>query len=313
MFNNSIHLEDKEMFDKYIYQYPYQVSCINFTCLYMWRKYNQLTYEIINDFLCVAGMAQGEPFILPPLTKSEYDLPRLADTIDIISKRFKEKGHSFRIKLLPRHMTELLDKTKPGQYYFQADRDNFDYVYLAQDLIELKGRKLHSKKNHWNYFMNFVPHQYMPLSKNLIEGCMALVKELKAGPYTSFQAALLDSEEEAIRQALNNMDQLGFKGGAILIQDKVEAFTFGERLNDNTMVAHIEKANAQIRGLYQAINQQFCQHECTDVKYVNREEDMGFEYLRRAKKSYHPIKMIEKYDVTLIEECQNAYKIAARA
>ena len=313
LFNYSVQLEDKKLFDRYTFAYPYEVSCINFTCLYMWRKYNSLTYEIINDYLCVSGVAQGKPFILPPLTRGDYHMASLSDTLDMIMERFKEHNQPFKMKLVPKHMNDLFDKTKPNQFRFQADRDNFDYVYLTQSLIELKGRKLHSKKNHWNYFMNFVPHQYVPLTRDLVGGCKNLVKELKEGNYTNTEIALLDSEEYSIGEALDNLEYLGFKGGAILINDKVEAFTFGEPLSKDTMVVHIEKANSQIRGLYQAINQQFCLHECSEFEYVNREEDMGFEYLRKAKKSYHPVKMVEKYDVTLMKEGKNASKIIRSA
>jgi len=312
MFKNEISLKDKSLFDSYTTDYPYEISCMNFTCLYMWRKYNKLTYEVINDYLCVAGIAQNKPFVLPPLTRKEYNISSLSDTLETIKIKFKQLNDPFRVKLLPKHMNDLFDKVMPSQFRFQADRDNFDYVYLAEDLIELKGRKLHSKKNHWNYFMNNIDHQYVPLTKDLFHDCMALVRELKQG-YATSQPEVLDSEEEAIFEALHNMEALNFKGGAILINNKVEAFTFGEQLNSNTMLIHIEKANANFRGLYQAINQQFCELHCTHVKYVNREEDMGLEYLRKAKKSYQPVKMIEKYDATLIKEDDYANKVASGA
>lgn len=303
MFKNEITLNDKELFDQYVFQFPYEISCINFTCLYMWRKFNKFKYEIINDYLCVSGEAQGETLVLPPLTnKNTYDLPSLSDTLDILHERFDQEGKSFLMKLVPKDVNYLLDKIHPGKYQFYADRDNFDYVYLTENLITLKGRKLHTKKNHWNYFMKNTPHKYVTLTEDLIDQCMDLVRESKKGPYTASQSALLDVEEEAIYDALCNMDKLKFKGGAILIDNKVEAFTFGEPLNPDMMVVHIEKANSNYKGLYQAINQQFCKKECSDFKYVNREEDMGYEYLRKAKRSYRPEKMIEKYDVTLIEE-----------
>ncbi len=302
MFNKEITLEDKELFDQYVFTFPYEISCMNFTCLYMWKNFNKLTYQVINDYLCIAGEVEGNSMVLPPLTKKDYDLPSLGDTLDIIQKRFKEKNKPFIMRVSPKHINYLLDTVHPGRYEFTADRDNFDYVYLTEKLINLSGRKLHSKKNHWNYFMKNIPHKYVPLTKDLVDDCMNLVKELKQGDYTPVQAMLLDKEEEAIYDALHNMDKLKFKGGAIIIDDKMEAFTFGEPLNPETMVIHIEKANSNIKGLYQTINQQFCEKECSEFKYVNREEDMGFEYLRKAKKSYRPEKMIEKYTVTLAEE-----------
>ena len=107
---------------------------------------------------------------------------------------------------------------------------------------------------------------------------------------------LLD-EDRAIYEALTNYQVLGFRGGAILIDSNVEAFALGEKLNENTAVIHIEKANPEIPGLYAAINQRFCAQEWAEVRYVNREQDLGIEGLRKAKLSYHPDHLVEKYTV----------------
>lgn len=300
MFTKSISLEDKKLFDLYTKSYPYQLSNMNFTTFYMWRDYNKLTYDIIGDYLCVSGSFLDRPFVMPPLTKGIYEEKSLGDTMDFLESCFEKAGHPFILKLLPKNMIPILEIARPDKFKFSLDRDNSDYVYLSEDLRTLRGRKLHSKKNHWNYFVKNIEHQYIPLTSDLTEDCLNLVRRLKGDDYNTYEADLLDSEEKAIQDVLLNMDVLGIQGAAVLVEGKLEAFTFGEQLNCNTMVVHVEKANAQIRGLYQFINQQFCQHECRDVKYVNREEDMGFEFLRKAKKSYNPVKMMEKYDVTLI-------------
>ena len=89
------------------------------------------------------------------------------------------------------------------------------------------------------------------------------------------------------------------KGGVILINEKVEAFTLGERLNEETAVVHIEKANTEIRGLYNAINQQFCEKQWPDTRFINREQDLGEPGLREAKLSYNPDHMVEKFRIRL--------------
>lgn len=300
MFKNHISVEDKDLLNQYIQSYPYHTSDINFSNLFMWRYLNNHTYEVINDLLCISGTFYGKPFLFPPLSKGTYDKDQVAATLDILKERFEEVGHPFIMKIVPAHMIEIFHDAKPHGLQFHRDRDNDDYVYLSKDLIGLKGRKFHAKKNHWNYFMKHIPHEYVPLTSDLIDECLHLTSRLKEGDYSPVQVMLLENEERAIYEALTNMDQLDITGAAILIGGKVEAFTFGEKLNDQTFLVHIEKANAQIKGLYQAINQQFCQHECKNFKYINREEDMGFDYLRKAKKSYRPVKMIEKYDVTMI-------------
>jgi hypothetical protein len=99
----------------------------------------------------------------------------------------------------------------------------------------------------------------------------------------------------AIKEALNNFDLLGIKGGAVIIDGQVEAMTFGEMIIPDMAIIHVEKANPEIRGLYTVINQEFCQRAWSGVKCINREEDMGLEGLRKAKLSYHPKYLLDKF------------------
>ncbi|WP_053954813.1 DUF2156 domain-containing protein [Inediibacterium massiliense] len=306
MFQHDITLKDKDLFEKYVFSYPYETSGLSFTSLFMWRQLNEFKYEIINDFLCIGGvsllnMDKKEPFVLPPLAVGKYDLNKLSITMDEIKKRFDQKGFPFQIKLLPKHLIPTFDEAMQDKLIFTEDRVNFDYVYLTNDLIELKGRKYHSKKNHLNYFMRNIPHKYVPLTKDLIQHCLDFNKRLiDYKDLNSFSNHLIEAEEIALKEALLNMDHLNCKGGAILIDNEVQAFTLGGKLYNDTIVVHIEKANPTIKGLYQAINNEFCKNECIDIKYINREEDMGLENLRKAKLSYRPYKMVEKFNVTFI-------------
>ncbi len=105
----------------------------------------------------------------------------------------------------------------------------------------------------------------------------------------------LHQEDQAVYEALSNFDSLNCLGLAVLIDSKVQAFTLGETLNTDTAVIHIEKANPEIRGLQAAINQFFCQEAWSGVKFINREQDLGLEGLRKAKESYRPHHMVEKF------------------
>ena len=111
----------------------------------------------------------------------------------------------------------------------------------------------------------------------------------------------LIGEGDATREALLNFEALRIKGAVILVEGKVEAFTLGERLNAQTAVVHIEKANSDIRGLYAAINQQFCEREWSDTTFINREQDLGEPGLREAKLSYNPDHMVEKFRIRLAD------------
>ena len=108
----------------------------------------------------------------------------------------------------------------------------------------------------------------------------------------------LASEDVAIKEIFSLIDILPVFGGVIFINGKIEAFTLAEKLVENTAVVHFEKANPEIDGLYQLINHWFCQNALKDYTYVNREQDLGIEGLRRAKQSYYPCKMVSKYKIT---------------
>ena len=102
-----------------------------------------------------------------------------------------------------------------------------------------------------------------------------------------------------MKEVLEDVEQLGVTGGCIEVDGKIEAFTLGELLNPETVVIHIEKANAAFHGLYQVINQQFLEKQWPEVRYVNREQDMGVSGLRNAKQSSYPDHMVEKFTVAL--------------
>ena len=161
-------------------------------------------------------------------------------------------------------------------------------------MIRLPGKKLRMKKNHLNGFLRqYADYQYEAITKENLE-------DAKAGIHDWFlRHGDIEEEEQAIKRCFDNWDALGVKGAVIRIYGKVEAFTNGDSINEK--MAHIifEKANPEIRGLYQAINRDFLMHEFADTEFVNREEDLGLPGLREAKMGYHPDHLTEKYDVVL--------------
>ena len=227
---------------------------------------------------------------------------------DAITKflRFAAENYGelrFMFVVVEKIFADELEKYPNAKFNVTAERDSFDYVYLAQDLINLSGRKFHGKKNHLNAFKKEYPNaQYVPITEEIIPKCR---KELNVWYETHKHANLDDAficyERAAINEIFDHFDAFKLKGGAILIDGKVVAFTFGEKLNSDTAVIHVEKADSNIRGIYAAINQNFVEHEWSDMIYINREEDMGIEGLRKAKQSYRPIKLIEKFNATLAD------------
>lgn len=183
-----------------------------------------------------------------------------------------------------------------GRFTFAEERDHFDYCYEAADLIELKGNRFHDKKNNVNHFMKNYQYEYLKLTRELVRECIEFedhwcqVKECEKTPG-------LENERKAILEMLRNFSSLRLQGGVIKVDGNVAALALGESLLTDTFVVHVEKANQDIRGLYQTINREFLMNGAAAYPYVNREQDLGVEGLRRAKLSYHPRNFIKKYRV----------------
>jgi hypothetical protein len=190
----------------------------------------------------------------------------------------------------------------PGQLTFEADRPNFDYVYDAEELKELRGKKFHGKRNHLNFFLANYTYEYSGLTEENADEVMGFIRafnERKDLPPESHEWELLDMEMQAMEDVVRNLRQVDYLTGAIRIDGKLEALSIGGFLGKKCVTVHVEKANIEYRGLYQAINNEFVKHMPDHIKLINREEDMGIPGLRKAKLSYNPVKMIEKYIVKI--------------
>ena len=193
-------------------------------------------------------------------------------------------------------MLDLFKEAFPGELKYIDDRPNYDYVYLRQSLVELKGRDLHSKRNHLNYFLKNYQYEYVNLTSDMAEDAMRFIADFnRKKEIPEHEMQLLLMEEEAMADVFRNLEKVGYTAGAILIDGKIQAISIGGQLNKNTMTVHVEKANTEYRGLYQAINNEYCKNVPEYIKYVNREEDMGIANLRKAKLSYKPVELVEKY------------------
>ena len=182
----------------------------------------------------------------------------------------------------------------PEKFEIIEDRDFFDYLYTSESLANLSGRKLASKRNHISYFERTFDWKYESITKENINQCSILNEHWEKLNREKNPEEIGD-ENTAIKIALENYFDLGFEGGILTIQGEAVAFTFGERLNNNTFCTHVEKAYGNIRGAYQMINREFARQLKDRYEFINREEDTGSEGLRRAKLSYHPHRLVIKY------------------
>ena len=181
---------------------------------------------------------------------------------------------------------------EPNSFDFIYDEGYGDYIYEVAKMAELHGKKYHGKRNHITNFKKNNPNwSFEIINNDNINDCINLhAKWIE----THIDDSDISFEFEAVLKAFENYDKLGFVGGIIRIDNEAVAYTFGEPISDETFVTHFEKAPPEIQGAYPIINQEFTKNCLMNYKYVNREEDLGLEGLRKAKQSYFPEIFLKK-------------------
>ncbi len=180
----------------------------------------------------------------------------------------------------------------------REDRDAADYLYRISDLTELAGRKYDGKRNLIKKFRAQQAYEYAALTASDIHECLdfgrkwCIVKDCD-------NIESLDQERRALREMVDHFSDFGLIAGAIRIRGEVAAIAIAERLNPDTMVMHILKADAALPGLYQTMMNEFLIHERRGFEQVNLEQDLGVEGLRKAKLSYHPARLVNKYTISV--------------
>lgn len=289
-------LSDKPTFDLYLTPFNPRASELSFTNLYMWRRKYGFQYAVLEGFLWVLNISStGKWYFSPPIGDYSRD-PR--PSVEALRTFLAQQGRDLVIKKADKAVAEALTSLYTDSIAVLEMRPDFDYLYDFEALKTLKGNKLHKKRNHLNKFLKTYPDwRYEDLNgTNIPEVKLCLDRWCQLHDCSSDPD--LAQERTAIEDALAHWDALNFNGGLIRIGGTVEAFTFAEKLNTETTVIHIEKADPNIDGLYTAINQKYLEHCSAPTSLVNREQDMGLPGLQKAKESYQPVGFVEKFMLT---------------
>lgn len=291
---------DKAWVDALLAQADYRGCDYNFTNLFVWsRAYGQEIAQV-NGFLVTHLCGRMGCSYMYPAGSGD-----LAAAIDILAREADERRQPLRLVCLTTRQMEELDRLMPGRFAYEADRDGFDYLYDIDRLADLTGKKLHAKRNHINRFMDNNPSWvYEEITPQTLPECLKMDQEWYRRSMVREGAAEerdLGDEGIALRTAMDHYHALGLEGGLIRVYGEVVAFTMGDRLNSDTYDVHFEKAYGELQGAYAMINREFARWvraKHPNVRYLNREDDMGVEGLRKAKESYYPDRMVEKYAAT---------------
>jgi len=281
--------EDKALFDSFLSSTMRESYETSFATLYLWRKYTRLEYAIDNGLLILYHYKQDfGSYYHPPYGYKKEDLPEITRMLQA------ERPTDYLYGEVDEHFALELKEMLGDTVELIADRDDFEYVYLVDDLINLSGRRFHGQKNHCNTFVKL----YQPTSTPIVTpqvhaDCYQLLQRWKEAK--GLEDSELIAERCAIDEAMVLQEQLQLESIAVYAEGKVVGFAIGEKLTDEMAVIHFEKADPAYRGAYAYLNQHFLATNFREQQFVNRQEDVGEVGLRKVKTEYHPIKMIKKY------------------
>lgn len=274
--------EDKELFDKYKSRTS-KYSENSFVTLYLWDKYYNLYLCEEDGFLFIRFTIEGKNQYLFPMGEG--------DRREAFEKVMAEED-KITLRFITEEQKEFIEKNFQGEFAFTLRDDLCDYVYETNRLMNFSGKKLHGKKNHVNYFEKTYAYTYETVTEDVAIGeCKPLLLKWVDDKTKNLNPI----EHDAMEKIFDNYSIFNLTGGIIRIDGEIVAMTFGERLTDDTLLVQVEKAKEDIRGAYPMICKLFLENEWSDTTFVNREEDMGLEGLRKAKESYCPIFKTLKY------------------
>lgn len=286
-------MEDKDWVNAFYQKKDVSAAQFSFAANYVWRMaYPIAVCEEDGFFFSKTQIKDGYSFLCPI---GDGDLKAAIERIKVYCR---ENDLPVRIHGILESDKDKLEALFGTRMAFRTNRDDAEYVYDREALANLSGKRYHGKRNHIKRFMDN-DWSYEAINEQNIEECVLMQREWCRQNGCASDDDKID-EGCAAMLALRNFFLLGFKGGLLRQNGKVVAYTIGEPVGNATFAVHFEKALADIQGAYPAINQLFVQSEMKGFRYVNREEDTGSEGLRKAKLSYHPAFLLEKYTAELM-------------
>ncbi len=294
-----IRLEDREIFERAYKALKFPLADQSFAMAYLCRKLLGIRWMILEKNLCVFADydVDGSTVLWGPVIPGNL----LKETMDECFEMLDSLNKDSRMSKLC-YLPEELKEGYEGIDGYYAERQNQDYVYLTRELIELRGEKFKQKRGMANHFRKNYPHEIEDFDSGHEKQCLELLEFWKqekneSGAITDGNQAAFNSEIDFAKQAVMEAKTLGLKGIVVKIGGKVIGFTLGEELNSEVCSIMVEKTSPRFRGISEFIFNEFLKRKWAGHKYVNTQEDMGVEYLKKSKMRYHPAFLLQSYMV----------------
>ncbi|GHT29178.1 hypothetical protein FACS189432_08110 [Bacteroidia bacterium] len=285
-----ITIDDKEIIQGFFDKNVFGNCDFSFANIFSWKHLYNTTFAVEDGFLYIRFQARDDlPGYLFPLGAGD-----LKKALECLSQDAKERIAPVHLYAVTQKMFDFIEEIMPGQFSYEKERDWYEYIYSSEDLISLVGKKYQAKRNHINKFKRTYQWEYLPITREIIPDCLKLYERWCAENGGCNTEQTLVEERIATEKAFHYFEKLGLIGGALRITGEILAYSYGQSLGKDVFGVHAEKCLYEIDGGFTMINQQFAEHNCAAYPYINREEDLGLESLRKAKMSYQPAILLEK-------------------
>lgn len=285
-------LEDRTLIEQYTLPLDMQNCDLAFANCYCWRKVYRSEVAVVDGALVIRFRIDGGDRIgyMQPLGVQDW-----SSLIEQLAHDAAQQGQPLRLVGLDTATRRLLHEQFGERFAFDRSRALSDYIYRRSDLCQLRGKDYQPKRNHINRFQAAYPDaRYEVLTEAHFEACMQL-EQAWCRQHDGCRERSMQFEREAMQCAFRHFRELGLQGGCLLVDGAIVAFTYGSAVNHNTFVIHAEKADTRYEGAFAMINRSFAESLDSSIEWINREEDLGIEGLRKAKRSYYPAHLVDKY------------------
>lgn len=288
-----ITIEDREVITSFTYNSNLLNCDYAFANMCSWYFLYESKFVIADNFLLIRFYVEEKihRHLVYMFPVGNGDLKH---AIAILEKDAAEMGAPLSILGVTPESKNSLNALFPDSFTYIEERDYFDYIYLREDLATLKGKKFQAKRNHINKFKSRYEYTYLPITPEIISQCMEVERIWCKANLNEDDKEDLSHEHQSMSFAMKHFDRLGLTGGAIVVDGKIIAFTYGSPINHMTFGVHVEKADISYEGIFSVINHEFALRIPEQYTYVNREEDLGLAGLRKSKLSYNPVILLEK-------------------
>ena len=277
---------DKPLFEYYMLGSEEQNCDLNFANIFCWSDTYHSEVGEAEGFLVIRFDNGGAKSYMQPVGNGDKRA-----ILELLRQDAFDLRTPLRLYGLSAEWREFLGQNYPQEFAFDAPRALCDYIYRTDDLAQLQGRRYQPKRNHLNRFVARHDWCVEPLSRANIKDCIALNDKWLSGREVG-ESEL--AEQRSLQRALDNLEELGLRGLVLYAEDRAVAFSYGTPITRTTFCTHIEKYDTEVQGAATMINRLMAQSLEEEFEFINREDDLGLEGLRRAKLSYYPTILLDK-------------------